>query len=501
MYDLPRCLSIFFLHNDLRRSARPVTTADIQSNRYRFFSVAAIGTFMATLDGSILNIALPTIAADLNVRIDQVAWVALAYSLTLVSLIMIYGAWAQKKGYYFSYRLGYVLFITGSVICSFAHSLELLIAGRAIQSSGTAMFAALGPGLVSDVFPGEQRGKGIGLMVMMVAAGFTVGPPLGGVLLSIFGWQSIFLINVPIGIVGLTLVFRWFKVLPVRAPEREVHLAGAVMLSLGLVTGIFGLSLISDYAPTDWRVLTCLAIAAVFMVTFFVLESRPKTALIGFQIFRNRQFVSSVSAMLLSFIALAGIMILVPFYLEHVMGLVPKQVWRFLIIIPIAMLVMAPLSGRWSDKIGFRLLTTLGMSMTSVGIYLFSNLDVNSTDSYIVLCLAALGVGVGIFNTPNSSALMGSVAPEQRAITSGIMATTRNIGMSVGVALSTALFAYFQGLYEGMGTENEIFVMAYHNVIYVAIGVAALAIPICLTRANRQPDSGDKPSQEGMAAG
>ena len=440
---------------------------------------------MATLDGSILNIALPTIATELKCSIDEVAWVALSYTLTMVSLIMIYGAWAQKRGYFFSYRLGYILFVLGSLMCSLAWNLEVLIAGRVVQSTGTAMFAALGRGLVSDVFPQEERGKGIGIMVMMVAGGFTVGPPLGGLLLSVFGWHSVFLINVPIGIVGLFFVFKWFKVLPIRAPERDIKLIGAVMLSLALVVGISALNLIGDHSPTDWRVLTCAVVAVTFLIGFFITESRPETALIGFQIFRNRQFMTSVTAMTLSFIAMSGIMILVPFYLEHVMGLEPRQVWMYLIVIPVAMLVLAPLSGRWSDKIGFRMLTSVGMTITTLGLFFFSRLAVDSTSLFIIVCLTTLGVGVGIFNTPNSSALMGSVTPDQRAITSGIMATTRNIGMSVGIALSTALFAYFQTRYAGLGTENEVFMMSYHNVVYASIALAAMGIPLCLTRLNR----------------
>ena len=150
----------------------------IQQNRYKFFTVGAIGTFMGTLNGSILNVALPTIADDLQCTVDVVAWVVLSYTLTLVSLLLIFGAWTERKGYDFAYKFGFSFFIVGSLLCIMSWSIYSLVFGRVIQAIGASMFQAVGTGMVTEVFPERERGKGIGMMVMMVSAGLMMGPPL-----------------------------------------------------------------------------------------------------------------------------------------------------------------------------------------------------------------------------------------------------------------------------------------------------------------------------------
>jgi predicted MFS family arabinose efflux permease len=252
---------------------------------------------------------------------------------------------------------------------------------------------------------------------------------------------------------------------------------------LGLVTGTLALSLINDYAITDYRVWGLGLVSLAALSAFVWFESQKASAMIGLDIFKNRQFRTSIGAMLLMFIALSGILILIPFYLEQVRHFQPKQVGLYLIILPILMFILAPLSGRLSDRIGYRLLTSLGVGMLIAGLLLLTNLDVDTSNVQIITYLVVVGAGVGVFNTPNSSALMGSVREDQRSVTSSILATTRNIGMSIGVALSTALFAYFQINYAGGGTAGEIFIMSYKNVIYVSAAVAAGSLVLCLTRA------------------
>ncbi|UCE25285.1 MAG: MFS transporter [Candidatus Zixiibacteriota bacterium] len=446
---------------------------------------------MATLDGSILNVALPTISRDLGCSVDVVAWVILAYTLTLISLMLVFGAWSGIKGYSFSYRFGYSLFIVGSATCALSGTIYMLIFGRVVQAIGTAMFAAVGPGMVTQVFPPEERGKGIGMMVMMVSAGFMVGPPLGGFMLDIWPWTSIFVINIPIGFAGLYMTYRYFQSVPPSSPGQELKLKGAVSVSLGLVSGTLALSLINDYAITDYRVWGLGLVSLAALSAFVWFESQKASAMIGLDIFKNRQFRTSIGAMLLMFIALSGILILIPFYLEQVRHFQPKQVGLYLIILPILMFILAPLSGRLSDRIGYRLLTSLGVGMLIAGLLLLTNLDVDTSNIQIITYLVVVGAGVGVFNTPNSSALMGSVREDQRAVTSSILATTRNIGMSIGVALSTALFAYFQINYAGGGTAGEIFTMSYKNVIYVSAAIAVGSLMLCLTRGG-SPTTADK---------
>ncbi|MBD3331834.1 MFS transporter [candidate division GN15 bacterium] len=457
----------------------------IQSHRYRFFAVGAIGTFMGTLEGSILNVALPTLADELSASIDVVAWVILAFQLTVVSLLMVFGTLTQRRGYFFAYRFGYVFFILGSILSAASTTIYMLIGARVVQAIGAAMFQAVGVGLVTTVFPPEERGKGIGMMVMMVSAGLMSGPPAGGFILSVAPWQTIFLINIPIGLVGLFLTYRYLRKLPKPSTDVPLHVGSAVAISIVLGAGVFGLTQLADYPVTSWRVWGMLLLSVVALVTFVRLESDPRKALIGVSIFRNRQVIIAVIGMLVLFISIAGIMILVPFYLERVKGFDPSKVGLFLMILPVVMFVVAPLAGKLSDKIGYRLLTTVGLFLTAFGLYMLHGVSVGSPASYVAWSLLVISIGVGIFNTPNTSALMGSVRSGERAISSSIISATRNVGFALGIALATSLFAYFKSHYGGEGTADEVFVMAYRKVILVSIVVALVGVPLAFFRANR----------------
>lgn len=462
-----------------------MTDPDLTSKKYRLFTVGAIGTFMATLDGSIVNVALPTMATEFGVPVNQVAWVVLSYALTLVSLMMVFGAWAARRGYGFAYKFGYIFFILGSVLCSISSSLWMLLAGRVIQAIGAAMFQAVGPGMVTTIFPENERGKGIGLMVMMVSAGLMTGPPLGGLLLSWWSWHSIFIINIPIGFIGLGLTLKYFRHLPQRSSARKMPLLGTLAISVTLLTGMAAVSLVGDLSFSDPRILGLIAVALLSLAVFIRSESRPEKALVGFDLLKNNQFTGALGAMVTMFISMSGVLILVPFYLERIKHYEPKSVGLFLMVLPISMFILAPLSGRLSDKIGYRALTSLGMASLMFGLFMLGRIEVTSSSNYLLLALAAIGSGVGIFSTPNSSALMGAVGRDQRSVVSGIMGTTRNIGMSFGIALSVALFAWFESGFITVMDKPEAFVAAFHRVAWVAIAVAAMGIFLCLLRKNR----------------
>lgn len=459
----------------------------IRKYRYKLFTVGALGAFMATLDGSILNVALPTIGDAFGASIDLVAWVILAYSLTLVSLLMIFGSWAGRKGYGFAYRFGYSLFLAGSLVCIFSQDIYVLIIGRIIQATGGAMFQAIGVAMVTQVFPARDRGRWIGTMVMMVAGGLMAGPVLGGVLLSYFSWHSIFVINVPVSLFGLWFALRYFKDLPAENPDKQIKLSGAVMLATGLLTLMLGMSLLDNYPVSDYRVFGLWVISVIAFVGFLKFESSPERAMIGLQIFRNRTFSTSIGAMILSFTSMAGALILVPFYLEKIKGLEPKDVAAYLVILPILMFICAPLAGWLSDRVGPRLPTISGLMINGIGLFLLSEIEATSPGSYLVLCLIFIGFGVGIFNTPNTSALMGSVLPAQRSVASSISSTSRNIGMTVGISFATAIFAFFQNHYAELGDYNAVFVASYQRVAEIAVLIVLSGIPLLIIRGRVLP--------------
>ncbi|MFQ6007516.1 MAG: MFS transporter, partial [Candidatus Zixiibacteriota bacterium] len=345
---------------------------------------------MGTLDGSIVNVALPTMADDLHCTVDVVAWVVLAYSLTLISLLLVFGAWTERKGYDFAYKFGYSFFITGSFLCVTSWSIYSIVFGRIVQAVGAAMFQAVSTGLVTEVFPSHERGKGIGMMVMMVSAGLIAGPSLGGFLLQFFPWQALFVVNIPIGLFGLGLTFRYLKLLPPRVVHRQMRLGGSLAISAALFSGALGLSLIDNYPLSDIRVWGMGAISLVAFLAFFRFESIPEKALIGLEMFRNRQFTSALAAAILMFISMAGVMILIPFYLERIKHFEPKTVGLYLIIYPLLMFILAPQAGRLSDKIGSRILTSSGLMILACGLYLFSYIGTDTANSYLILSIVLM---------------------------------------------------------------------------------------------------------------
>jgi EmrB/QacA subfamily drug resistance transporter len=397
-----------------------------------------------------------------------------------------FGTLTQIRGYLFSYRFGYIAFMLGSLICALSHSIELLIVGRVVQATGTAMFAAVGPGMVTTVFPKEERGKGIGLMVMMVSAGFMVGPPLGGFLLKFWPWQSLFLINLPIGLFGLYMVARYFPLLPHPTVNRKLPLFGAISIAVALVALVFGLNSLHDHSLTSPLIWGTALVSAAGFAAFIYAETRHDNVLIGLSLFRNRQFAGAIASQSAHFVASSGPFVLIPFYLENVRHLQPSQVGMYLVIVPISMFALAPIAGRLSDKIGFRILTIFGMLGLAAGLFMMSRLDVDSPLSYLAWSLMVTGAGVGLFSTPNSSAMMGAVRDDQRAISSSILATNRNIGISVGVALATGLFTFFQSRYQSLGDAQAIFVRAYRPVAYVGVAIALIGLIFCLLRSDRQ---------------
>lgn len=439
---------------------------------------------MGTLDGSILNVALPTIAADLNCRIDQVAWVVMAYAATLVALMMVFGAWAQRRGYPFAYKFGYAAFLAGSVICLLSQDINMLIGGRVVQAVGAAMFQAVGIGLVTEVFPPEERGKGIGTMVMMVSAGLMAGPPIGGFLLQYFPWQAIFIINLPIGILALVLCQLFFRHFPMPDSAARLHLAGAAALAIALLTAMLGLSFIDEYPLMSVHVGGSWAVMIVAATLFVRWEAQSERALIGLDIFHNAEFSLRLVAALLMFTALAGSLVLLPFFLQDVKGLSPQTLGFYLMILPVTMFITARLAGRLSDRFGYRILTTGGLLLVALGFSLFQWFELSTPPWYIASSLVLIGLGVGLFGTPNASAVMGSIAPQQRATASGIVSTTRNLGMAIGIAVSTGLFAFLQNRIP-ISDGVETFLTPFHQVALLSIAAAFAGAVICLTRRNR----------------
>jgi EmrB/QacA subfamily drug resistance transporter len=452
----------------------------IESHKsYRWFVLAiiAVGTFMATLDSSILNVALPSISNVYQTNINSLQWVVTAYLLTLSTLILIFGRISDMIGKSKIYNIGFIVFIFGSLLCALSQSLNQLILFRVIQAFGAGMFMANGMGIVTQIFPPQERGRALGLGGMVVAAGSLAGPSIGGLLVHSFGWKSIFIINLPIGFIGaIAALF----ILPRDNPEpkQTFDYLGALFFALTINCLTFGLAQLQAVGPEKIYPLVLLALGVISGGLFYWQEKRSPQPMVDLTLFQNTLFRYGSLAGLLSFIAMFFTIMLMPFYLQRILGLQVNTVGLMLTPFPLAMAFTAPLSGWLSDKLGHQKLTTIGMSLLFLQLLAMSTLRETTPIYLISIFLLIQGIAMGLFQSPNNSSIMGTVPRNKLGIASGINSTVRNVGMALGTNLSIIFFTFFYTGQIGKPLpaiiEKDKFMQGFHYVFLIAALVALL---------------------------
>ncbi|MDK2821361.1 MAG: hypothetical protein PWP31_1326 [Clostridia bacterium] len=417
------------------------------------FAVMAAG-IMGPIDGSVVNVALPTMADYFNVRLNEVGWVSMAYLLVLGSLILTYGRLGDMYGFRKILLLGIVFFTISSLFCSIATNIWILVAARVVQAIGAGMFMAMGPAIITSVFPPYERGRALGTNGMIIAIGLALGPTLGGFLVTMFGWQSIFLINIPIGIISFILCR---KVVPETKDLKPQHfdLIGALLgiLSLGAFLLICSYGGEWGWTSTITRILSLIFIICAVLFIFW--ERKVKQPMLDLDLFKNKVFSAANLAGLLNFMSQSAMIFLLPFYMQQVLHFSPKDIGLILTVSPLLFLLLAPISGTLSDRLGTRWLAFTGQVLICVALFLMSELMVTSKIIDIVWRLAIFGTGIGIFQSPNNSAVMGSVPRNRLGIGSGVLATNRNVGMVLGVAISSGIFTWQSTIqYQALGPDG-----------------------------------------------
>lgn len=398
------------------------------------------GSFMAALDGSVVNTILPVVRDAFGSEVAAVQWVVTIYLLTLSGLMLSFGRLGDLRGHKSVYVWGFGLFVLSSALCGAAGSVTALIAFRAIQAIGGAMLASNAPAIVTGNFPPEQRGRAIGLASTMTYLGLTVGPSLGGWLTQAFGWRTVFYINVPVGALALTLSLLFIpKDSPADSGQR-FDIPGAAVFLAGLTSLMLGLNKGADWGWGSPAVLGLLAGALFLLGIFILIERRSPAPMLDLNLFRVPLFSTATAAAILNYICVYSITFLMPFYLIQGRGLNPAQAGILLTAQPMIMAVAAPVSGALSDRIGSRLPGMLGMGLLAAGLFVLAGLRSGSGLWVAALGLAAAGSGTGTFIAPNTSALLGSAPKSRQGIASGVQATARNFGMVLGIGMAGAIF-------------------------------------------------------------
>lgn len=469
--------------------------------RWLVLYTVAVGTFMGPLDSSIVNIALPTITNYFHTDVATIQWVVMAYLITTGTLLITFGRMGDLYGHRFVYLIGIVVFTAGSLLCSLSWTVTTLVIFRMAQALGAGMMMAVGPAILTDVFEPKNRGKALGVVASSVSAGLLFGPVLGGIITDALKWQWIFYINIPIGVFTFILGYKLLKEnKPAKAPRFDW--LGAFLGFLTLLSLLVSLNQGPNWGWTAMPTVFLFAASIVFGALFILVETRAVSPMLDLSLFRNRLFSAANFSAMISYIAMFSMVFLMPFYLIRALQMEPSRAGMIMAAIPALGIFLAPISGMISDKIGSRWPAVVGMSLVVVGFYGLRGLSIDSQPVEIIVRLALPGIGMGIFQTPNNSAIMGSVSKRYLGIASGVISTMRSVGMVLGIAISGSVLAmmepkYLEQLLAG-GTDKiragrMAFVFAFHDAFLVGGVICLLAVVASLVRG---PDNAMPSEQE-----
>ncbi|MBE0522779.1 MAG: MFS transporter [Methanosarcinales archaeon] len=450
--------------------------------KWKAMFVVSIGVFMATLDSSIINISLPTLTKYFLTDITTIQWVILSYLLTITALLLTLGRISDMYGRKPVFILGLLIFTLGSGLCSFSATAGQLIAFRVVQGLGAAMIMANGPAIITHVFPHTERGKALGLIGTVVSIGFMAGPALGGFLIGWIGWQSIFYINIPIGLLGTVYALKTLHPDEVQA-EQKFDVLGAVFMFISLTALLLGITQGEELRWGSLEILGLFILFTVFLLLFLIVENRTSQPMVELSLFRNRPFSASNMSGFLSFVAMSGVTLLIPYYLENILGYNITHVGVIYMAIPLVMALVAPVSGWISDKTNSFKLSSAGMGITSLALWLISDLGMGSSFYDIIIRLALVGLGMGLFQSPNNSIVMGAVPKNRLGIAGGMLAMVRNLGMVTGIAIAGVIFTRSSQTLKTAGfTPESAFLGGFHDALMVAALICGIGVLTSLVR-------------------
>jgi EmrB/QacA subfamily drug resistance transporter len=400
----------------------------------------AMGIFLGTIDGSIVNAALPTLVEELDTTFSAIQWVVLGYLLTLATLTLGIGRLGDMTGKRPIFTAGFGLFTLASMLCGLAPSIGFLIASRIFQGLGASMIFALGFAIITEAFPPNERGRAFGITGSIVSIGIAIGPAAGGLIIDALSWRWIFFVNLPIGIIGTWTAWRYVPQVPPPGGQR-FDFKGAGAFFVTLLALMLSLTVAQEEGFTSVFVIALLAVFAAGLVVFIVVERTVEQPMLDLKLFDNALLSVNLVLGFISFVAIVGVLILLPFFLQDVLGYDVRTMGLLLAVIPAGLGVAAPISGTWSDRVGPRPVLVVGLVVMLAGFLGLATVSTEtSTLTYMALALP-IGIGIGIFQTPNNSAVMGSVPQHRLGVTSGMLTITRITGQIAGIAVLGALWS------------------------------------------------------------
>ena len=470
-----------------------------ENRKWWTLGAVAFGLFMIMLDNTVVFVALSSIQSDLHISQSELEWVVSGYALTFAVLMLTGGKLADMFGRRRIFIVGLTIFTASSLACGLATGAGFLIGARVVQGVGAALMNPATLSIIVATFPPRQRGTAIGIWVGVSAMALAIGPLIGGILTEQINWSWIFFINVPVGIAGIIVSRLFITETRDESEEQRLDLPGLLSSAIGLFGLTYALIEGNNYGWGSARILGSLAVAAVALVTFVVLEHRQRVPMLDLSLFKNSTFAGANVTMLLVALAMFGVFFFNSLYLGQVLGYSPIQTGAAFLPLTVLIVFVAPLAGRFSDKIGSRWLMGAGLVLLSASLLSFSTLGVDSSFWDIVPGLVLGGFGMSLAMTPTTAAAMGSVPVDKAGVGSAVLNSMRQVGGSLGIALMGAIVAASVSVLPTSPEYPDQFVEGYHNALHVAAAIAIVGaiVAVATVRKVHHPEAEAQPALEG----
>ena len=455
-----------------------------ENKKWWTLAAVAFGLFMIMLDNTIVNVALPSIERSLHMSISSLEWIVTAYALTFAALLITGGKLGDLYGRRKMFIAGLVVFTLASLACGLAPSAAFLIGARAVQGVGAALMSPATLSIITATFPPKDRGQAIGIWAGVSALALAIGPLVGGLIVDNINWHWIFYVNVPVGVVGI-IVSR-FVIAESRDTSREqsIDIPGLVTSSGALLALSYALIEGNRHGWGSTEIISLFISAAVLLAVFIWLERRQRLPMLDLGLFKIGSFVgANVVAMLVS-LGMFGVFFFISLYVQNVLGYSPTKAGAIFLPMTVLIILVAPIAGKLSDRIGSRWLMGAGMSILGVSLLLYQRIGVHTGFLSLLPQLLLGGVGMALTMSPMTSAAMSSVPVDKAGVGSGVLNSFRQVGGSLGIALMGAILLTYQHPTTSKAVAAQQYVNGLHAALLVSafIAFAAAAVAIGLVR-------------------
>jgi EmrB/QacA subfamily drug resistance transporter len=461
-----------------------------ENRRWWTLVAVSFGLFMIMLDNTVVNVALPSIRSDLGISVSELEWVVNAYALTFGVLLLTGGKLADLFGRRSVFIAGLVVFTGASLWCGLAGGAASLIAARTVQGVGAALMNPATLSIITATFPPRQRGTAIGIWAGVSALALAIGPLVGGLLTERISWSWIFFVNIPVGVLAIVAARLFVDESRDTSREQRLDLPGLLSSAIGLFALTYGLIETNTHAWGSARVLGLLAIAAVSLAAFVVIESRGRVPMLDLSLFRNPTFSGANTVMGLVGLAMFGIFFFNSLYLQNVLGYSAIKTGATFLPMTLLIILVAPVAGKFSDRIGPRWPMGAGMTLLTGSLLLFGTLDEHSSFWNIVPGLVVGGVGMGITMAPTTAAAMSSVPVDKAGVGSAVINSMRQVGGSLGIAIMGTLVAGSVSVGQASPLFDAQFVEGYHRALQfgAALLLSGAVIAVLTIGRKRRPE-------------